>query len=56
MDSLRVTFTDRRVEMYEAARVVHAYGRVRLMDDDNEEVASWDEDEVEAIQKFDDPR
>ena len=54
MDRLRVTFTDMSIEIHEAKRVVHAYGRVRLMDDDNQEVASWDADEVEAIQKFDD--
>lgn len=54
MDRYRVTFTDKRIEIHEADRIVNAYGEVRLMDDDHEEVASWPEDEVEAIQKFDD--
>jgi hypothetical protein len=54
LDRFKVTFTDFSIEIYEAKRVVRSYGRVRLMDADHQEVASWDEEEVEAIQKFDD--
>jgi len=54
MDRFKVTFTDKSIEIHEAKRVVNAYGTVTLKDDDHEEVASWPEDEVEAIQKFDD--
>ena len=54
MDRFKVTFTDESIEIHEAKRVVNAYGEVKLMDDDHQVVASWDEGEVEAIQKFDD--
>ena len=51
MERFKVTFRDRRIEMIQADRIVDAYGEVRLLDEDGEEVASWDEEEVHAIQK-----
>ena len=53
MTTFRVTFRDRSIEMHQADRIVDAYGEVRLLDEDGEEVASWTEEEVEAIQKVD---
>lgn len=51
MDSFRVTFRDRSIEMYQADRLVEAYGEVRLLDEDGDEVASWTEEEVHSVQK-----
>lgn len=51
MTRFKVTFRDRSMEIYRADRVVSAYGEVRLMDGDDREVASWDEDEVHSIQE-----
>lgn len=56
MARFKVTFRDRSIELFEADRVVSAHGRVRLMDEDDREVASWDEEEVEAIQEVDEER
>jgi len=56
MARFKVTFRDRSIEIYEADRVVDAYGEVRLMDADDREVASWDESEVHAIQEVDEER
>ncbi len=53
MDRYKVTFRDRSIEIHEADRILEAYGEVRLMDRDNEEVASWDKEEVRAIQEID---
>lgn len=55
-DQFKVTLRDRSIEMYRADRMVDAHGRVRLLDGEGEEVAAWDEDEVRAVQKVDDPR
>ncbi|MDP2497803.1 MAG: hypothetical protein Q8W44_07390 [Candidatus Palauibacterales bacterium] len=54
MTRFKVTFRDRSIEIYQADRVVDAYGEVRLMDSDDREVASWDEEEVHAIQEVED--
>lgn len=56
MTRFKVTFRDRSIEIYRADRVVTAYGEVRLMDDDDREVAAWDEDDVHAIQEVDEER
>lgn len=53
MTTFRVTFRDRSIEMHQADRIVDAHGEVRLLDEDGEEVASWTEEEIEAIQKVD---
>lgn len=48
----KVILRDRSIEIHQADRIVNAYGEVRLMDEDHEEVASWDEDEVHSIQEI----
>ncbi len=53
MDPYKVTFHDRSIEIHQADRIVEAYSEDRLMDKDPEEVASWDEGEVRAIQEID---
>lgn len=53
MTTFRVTFRDKSIEMHRADRVVAARGRVELLDGDGEEVASWSEEEVHAIQEVD---
>lgn len=56
MARFKVTFRDRSIEIFRADRVVTAYGEVRLMGADDEEVASWDEEEVRAIQEVEEER
>lgn len=56
MTRYKVTFRDRSIEIHQADRVVNAYGEVRLMDGDDREVASWDEEEVHAVQEVDEER
>lgn len=51
MTRFKVTFRDRSIEIYRADRVVTAYGEVRLMDADDSEVASWNEEQVHSIQE-----
>lgn len=51
MESYKVTFSDRSIEMYRADRMVQAYGEVRLLDQEGGEVASWSEEEIHSIQK-----
>lgn len=51
MTRFKVTFRDRTIEIHQADRVVDRHGKVRLLDGDGEEVASWDGDEVHAIQE-----
>lgn len=53
MARYRVTFRDRSIELYEADRVTKSGAEVRLVDADGDEVASFDEEEVHAIQKVD---
>lgn len=53
MARYKVTFRDRSIELYEADRVVKSGPDVRLVDADDEEVASFDEEEIHAIQKVD---
>lgn len=53
MARFKVTFRDRSIEIFQADRVVDAYGEVRLLDGEDREVASWDEEEVRAIQEVD---
>lgn len=52
MTRYKVIFQDRSIEIHQADRIVNAYGEVRLMDDDHEEVASWDEEEIHSIQEI----
>ena len=53
MTQFKVTLRDRSIQMVQADRMVDAYGEVRLLDEDGEEVAAWDEEEVRAVQKID---
>lgn len=51
MERFKVTFRDRRIEMVQADRLVEAHGRVRLLDEEGDEVASWSDEEIRSIQK-----
>lgn len=51
MTRFKVIFRDRSMEIRQADRVEKAGGRVRLVDDAGEEVASWDAGEVRSIQE-----
>lgn len=51
MTRFKVIFRDRTMEIRQADRVEKAGGRVRLVDDAGEEVASWDAGEVRSIQE-----
>lgn len=56
MTRYKVTFRDRSIEIFQADRIVDAYGEVRLMGSDDREVASWDQEEVHAIQEVEEER
>ncbi|MFW6192874.1 MAG: hypothetical protein ACOC83_05265 [Gemmatimonadota bacterium] len=53
MTRFKVIFRDRSIEIRQAARVEEQGGRVRLVDDAGEEVASWDAGEIRSIQEVD---
>lgn len=56
MARYKVTFRDRSIEIHEAERVREARDDVRLVDEEGREVASWDVDEVHAIQEVEEER
>lgn len=52
MEQFRVIYRDRSIEIFQADRLVEKGGEVRLLDDEDGEVASWSEEEIHSIQKM----
>jgi hypothetical protein len=55
MTRFKVIFRDRSIQIFQADRVVTSGDRVRLVDEEGEEVASWDGEAVASIQEVEEP-